>query len=67
MFFGKPILAFDVVYNRETTNNRAYYYTGTESLAELASRTDLDGKATTEQAHTEYVWRRIARQYEEIY
>lgn len=67
MFFGKPILAFDVVYNRETTNNRAYYYTDTASLAELTTLADLDGKATTELAYTEYVWRRIAHQYEEIY
>lgn len=39
MFFGKPILAFDVVYNRETTKDEAYYYTDIESLRRLIERT----------------------------
>lgn len=26
MFFNKPILAYDVIYNRETTENKADYF-----------------------------------------
>lgn len=67
MFFGKPILAFDVIYNRETTQGNAFYYSDSESLAHLVGRTDLDGSGTTSIARREYVWKEIARQYENLY
>lgn len=67
MFFGKPILAFDVVYNRETTENKAYYYSDKDSLFRLIAREDLDGSGTTETARREYVWKKIAQQYESLY
>ena len=35
MFFGKPILAYDVIYNRETTENKAHYFKTSEELVEL--------------------------------
>ena len=67
MFFGKPILAFDVIYNRETSQNEAYYYTDSASLRELMLQDDLDGTNTTETARHEYIWETIARQYEALY
>lgn len=67
MFFGKPIIAFDVIYNRETTQNRAYYFSDVSSLRTLLDAPDLDGTPTCKIARKEYVWRLIAGQYEELY
>ncbi len=67
MFFGKPIIAYDIIYNRATTQNAAYYYSDRDSLAALVSRRDLDGSETTAIAQREYIWQRIAREYESLY
>lgn len=67
MFFGRPILAFDVIYNRETTQNQAYYFSDGKELARLLERTDLRGDATYEVARREYIWSKIARRYEDLY
>lgn len=66
MFSGRPIVAFDVVYNRETTQGKAYYYSDTATLRALVARDDLDGSETTATARREYIWKDIARQYEEM-
>lgn len=67
MFFGKPILAFDVVYNRATTCEKAYYFKNTEELVSLLSQEDLNGKAMHEIAQEQYTWKIIASQYEALY
>jgi len=67
MFFNRPIIAYDVVYNRATTQNKAYYYTDRESLTALVAHHDLDGGKTTSVAQNEYIWQHIAREYESIY
>lgn len=67
MFFNKPILAFDVIYNRETTQNKAYYYNDAESLKKLIDRNDLDSKSISEIANSQYIWSLIAGQYENLY
>ena len=67
MFFGRPILAYDVVYNRETTFGKAYYYNNSEELTELINRKDLDGAAMREIAQEQYTWKKIAGQYEALY
>lgn len=67
MFMGRPILAYDVVYNRETTFNKAFYYENVESLANLMEREDLDGAIMTELAQNNYTWKKIASQYESLY
>ena len=67
MFFKMPILTFDVIYNRETTHNRAYYYTTTDELARLIKMPGLDGSGTLEVARTHYRWTTIARMYEDLY
>ena len=68
MFFGKPILAFDVVYNRETTNNEAYYFSNREKLVELLSLPDFkNGEPLREYARQHYTWKHIAEQYELLY
>lgn len=67
MFFGCPIVAFDVVYNRETTHNQAYYFSTAEELAEILQRKGLDGSVLRRIAEENYTWRHIARQYEKLY
>lgn len=67
MFFGHPIIAYNVVYNRETTHNQAYYFSTADELVQILSRKDLDGKALRQIAEDQYTWRHIARQYEALY
>lgn len=67
MFFGRPILSFDVVYNRETTFDKAYYYNNADELMELMKRDDLDGALMSELAQEHYTWNRIAKEYEALY
>lgn len=67
MFFGRPIIAYDVVYNRETTQNKAYYFSDTESLKLLLSRSDLGGTVMKCIAEEMYTWQHIARQYYSLY
>lgn len=67
MFFGCPILCYDVVYNRETTNHEAYYWKDADELLQLLKRTDLNGKPMVDFATTHYTWQRIAKQYEALY
>lgn len=35
MFFNVPVIAFDVIYNRETTHNRASYFKNVDELEML--------------------------------
>lgn len=67
MFFGRPILAYDVVYNRETTKQEAYYFKTVEDLVELLERNDLIGERMSEIAWENYTWSKIAKAYEKLY
>lgn len=68
MFFGIPILAFDVVYNRETTENKASYFKDTAELIQLIDGSaDLKGEAMREIADRRYKWKQIAEQYCRLY
>lgn len=68
MFFGRPILAYDVVYNRETTQNKANYFSDKEELIALMERAaHLDGAPLKDVAYERYQWKNIAEQYEELY
>ena len=67
MFFGCPIIAYDVVYNRETTNNKAYYFSSSEDIIKLLNECNMDGTAMKEIAEMQYVWRTIAKQYEALF
>ena len=71
MFFGKPIIAYNVVYNRETTENKAVYFNTSEQLAEMLTN-GVDnaaeiGKNMRETAERRYTWQTIAREYEELF
>lgn len=67
MFFGRPILAYNVVYNCETTHHKAYYWNNSDELLELINKNGLDGEATKETAYRHYTWERITREYEGLY
>lgn len=67
MHFGMPIAAFDVVYNRETTEGAAYYFKNAEHLKEILEKDDLDGSAMKEIAMRRYTWGHISRQYVNLY
>lgn len=70
MFFGVPIVAFDVVYNRETTGNKALYFSDSSSLSELMDSslvTAKVGEDMKEHAERYYLWKTIAAQYESLY
>ena len=67
MFFGKPIFAFDVVYNRATTDNQAYYFKDSKSLKILIEQPGFDGAVMRQVAKEQYTWKGIASQYEDLY
>ncbi len=71
MFFGIPVFAFDVVYNRETTGNKADYF-GDQVQLQVLSASDPAalspiGEAMAEIARRRYTWKEISGQYEELY
>lgn len=68
MFFAKPIIAFDCIYNRESTENKALYF---NSASDLSSKLDnvpeSIGQDMLDIAQRRYTWATIARQYESLY
>lgn len=72
MFFKKAILAYDVVYNRETTENKAIYFQNTQTLNQALEETSKDLLNKTSQdmfeiANQKYTWKTIVKQYESLY
>ena len=67
MFFGCPILCYDVVYNRASTQEKAYYWKDVDELVDLLNRTDLCGDVMRSIAQKEYTWETIASRYEALY
>ena len=67
MFFGRPVFAFDVVYNRETTEGKACYFSSMEELKRLLTAKPIDGKEMEIIARRRYTWDTIVRKYEALY
>ena len=72
MFFEKPIIAFDCIYNRESTESKAAYFDSSENLVKIISNLDSSALVTNahnmfEIANRRYRWEVIARQYEALY
>ncbi|SMX45322.1 DUF1972 domain-containing protein [Octadecabacter ascidiaceicola] len=68
MWLGLPILAFDVNFNRETTEDQALYFTSIQDLREKVE--ELQGTNLSELANTmkgiadrRYTWANVARDY----
>jgi glycosyltransferase involved in cell wall biosynthesis len=71
MSLGLPILAFDCIYNRETTENQCLYWSNSSELLRQI-RTPNDqlksiGEKMKEISKRRYTWDRITRLYEELY
>lgn len=71
MFFGRPIIAFDVSYNRYTTENLGLYFNSVDSLTILVNQVIAGihndvGNKLAELASNVYTWEKIARQYEDL-
>ncbi|WP_195438752.1 DUF1972 domain-containing protein [Parabacteroides goldsteinii] len=67
MFFARPILAYDVIYNRETTNNKALYFQDSKSLKELLSHDYYENTDLVKIAEDRYTWNTIINEYESLY
>lgn len=71
MFFKKPIIAFDVIYNRETTNNQANYFSNEKELISLIEKPYYLYKnnaiAMYNIANSQYKWKTISQKYEALY
>lgn len=71
MFFGRPVFAYDVVFNKETTEYKANYFKSESELCELITTDPAlflgNGQAMMEIAKRKYTWTKIAGQYEALY
>lgn len=71
MFFAKPIIAFDCIYNRESTENNANYFSSSDELVKILKDDSLNFKDNAaymaEIANRRYRWETIAKQYENLY
>ncbi|MGE5892590.1 MAG: DUF1972 domain-containing protein [bacterium] len=68
MHLALPVVAFDVSYNRETTEDKALYFRSAQDLLNLMTSiedTDLKEISTSmsEVAKGRYTWKRIAEKY----
>ena len=71
MFLGVPIFAFDVEYNKVTTENSAEYFKSASCLKNMLDRIDqeklnLNAKKMHEIASKRYLWKIIASNYDLI-
>ena len=71
MYLNLPVLAFDVIYNRVTTNNQALFFSDSEELADLLKRIDtLPLKRVANALYTyakkRYTWKNVANRYADI-
>ncbi len=72
MYLGLPIVAFNVIYNRETTQNKADYFVNSDMLIEVLKDINPDkllanGKNMKEIALDNYVWQKIACKYVNLF
>lgn len=71
MFFAKPIIAFDCVYNRESTENKALYFPDSNRLSTLIKNRHVNCNEISQKmlaiASRRYTWDVITRQYESLY
>lgn len=72
MYLALPIFAFDVAYNRETTENKAVYFGDSKELKEHIETLDKAALASNaenmyEIASRRYVWSKIAQEYAKLF
>ena len=67
MLIGRPIVAYNVVYNRVTTDNKASYFSSSDGLIALLEDEIVNGDEMMRIAKEKYTWKNIASQYEALY
>ncbi|GHU58768.1 rhamnosyltransferase [Spirochaetia bacterium] len=72
MCAGLPVAAFDVSYNRSTTENKSLYFNDIDSLKKILTELDLSGieqiaRDMKEIADRRYTWNIITQKYESLY
>jgi len=72
MFLGLPVFAFDCIYNRLTTENKAIYWDSVESLGNIIDSTHIChfedlGNDMKQIADRRYRWKVINKKYEDLY
>lgn len=68
MYLGLPIIAFQVSYNKTTTENRALYFQDADKLKSIIQNVDVItlkeyGKVMRQIARRRYTWKLIASKY----
>ncbi|PHR30930.1 MAG: glycosyl transferase [Fluviicola sp.] len=72
MFLGLPVFAFEIAFNRETTENKASYFSSEKQLSELlktitAKGLAKNGAAMQKIADRRYRWSIIADKYDMLF
>ncbi|MFN5664220.1 MAG: DUF1972 domain-containing protein [Bacteroidota bacterium] len=69
MYLKRNIIAFDVTYNKETTEHKAAYFKDVQELIAIVSGNALVNNAAVnfEIANRRYAWSVIAQQYKALY
>lgn len=72
MYLGLPVIAFDVNFNRETTENQALYFDSPLSLKKICIETTEEqclqiGRIMKEIALRRYTWKRISECYAKLF
>jgi glycosyltransferase involved in cell wall biosynthesis len=68
MFFGLPVIVYDINYNRYTTHNQAIYWDSEESLIECLNnycpkKYETISKKMNQIARESYTWNRVTNDY----
>ena len=70
MNFGLPILAFDCVYNRATTENKCLYWKSAEDIINKNKKSanfSIVADSMQELGKQLYSWKNIAKKYNSLY
>ncbi len=72
MYLGLPIIAYDIAYNKETTQHKALYFSSIPQLESLVTEINSEqcqalSKDMLAIAHKHYTWKKIAQQYAELF
>ena len=72
MYLGLPIIAYDVDFNRETTNHEALFFKNSKELNRCLKENNDDslallGKNMSKIANKKYKWEDITKSYEEFF
>lgn len=71
MYLSLPIVAFDVIYNRSTTEEKAFYFRNADDLVSMILNKEADlsdmAKKMKEIADRRYRWEIISKKYSKLY